>query len=241
MVMKYEVQLEKFEGPLDLLLQLIEKDKLDISSVSLAQVTQQYLNYIENNLEVDPEEVVDFLVIATKLLLLKSKILLPEIEDEEEESSLEQQLKIYKEFVDAAKVIKEKIDSNKYLFTNDVPPIKIKKVFTPPKDLVTDNLRELFNTVIQRLEPIFILPKSVMEKTISLHDKIGQIKNILSSRSKISFHTLIKAAESKTEVIVGFLAMLELVKQQEIMVKQEGAFGDIIIERKKEENNIDLI
>ena len=104
-----KVVLEQFEGPLDLLLKLIEKDKLVITEISLAHITNQYLNYIEESKELIPEEVADFLLIASKLIYLKSKHLLPDfnLEDEDDASSLEEQLKIYRQYYDAAQNINQ--------------------------------------------------------------------------------------------------------------------------------------
>src|SRR3989344_609317 len=102
-------KLEKFEGPLDLLLQLIEDQKLDITEVSLSKVADQFLEYLKNTTSLNPEEMADFLVVAAKLLVIKSKALLPDlnIADDADSSTLERQLKIYKEFLEASKVIRQ--------------------------------------------------------------------------------------------------------------------------------------
>ena len=109
MIMKAHFQLEKFSGPLDLLLSLIDEEKLDINELAISEVTEQYLRYLEAMEEKRPEELADFLVMATRLLLLKSKNLLPQLEtDEEEGPSLEEQLRLYKAFVEASKKLNKK-------------------------------------------------------------------------------------------------------------------------------------
>ena len=232
----YRFKLEKFEGPLDLLLNLIQDEKFDISEVSLAGVTDEYLKYIENNPEISPEELADFLVIATKLLLIKSKMLLPEIQLDEEDdvSSLAKQLKIYQEYLKAMQMIQGLINQRHFWYWRARPPVSLTPKFSPGS-LTTGKLKEAFMEILKTLEKLVILPESVMAKTVSLQEKIRQIKDAIKSVATLNFNNLMSRAKSRTEVIISFLALLELVKQQEIHVHQMDNFGDIVIKRAPKE------
>lgn len=228
----YTLKLEKFEGPLDLLLNLIESEKLDISKVSLAQVADEYVLYLEKNPSISPEELADFLVIATKLLLIKSKLLIPDMAMDEEDSpeGLEKQLKIYREYLNAMRLMEGMIRQRKFFFWRDKSPVSLQPQFSPGKEVSAEKLRDAFLFILKGLEKLVVLPQSVMDKTVSLQEKIKQIKEIIKTRSKISFDHLMQSARSRTEVIVSFLALLELVKQQEIHVHQQSNFGEILIQ-----------
>jgi segregation and condensation protein A len=228
----HEVKLDQFEGPLDLLLDLIQEDNLDITKVSLAKVTDQYVSYMKEIEETRPAELADFLVIAAKLLYIKSKALLPFLVwEEEEEGDLEKQLKLYKEFLEASKKVRKIINRKKFTFARVKPLVVSEIMFNPPKSVNKYRLAETFRDVLAKLEPIFELPRKLIEKTISIKEKISQIKDLITGQSKVSFNHLIQAAENKTEIIVSFLAILELVKQREADLRQEILFEEIIIER----------
>lgn len=226
--------LEQFQGPLDLLLQMIEQEKLDISELSLAAVAEQFVRHIE----AAPEEIrgvdlADFLVVATQLLLLKSRLLLPDLamDDELHPDALQTQLKLYRRFVDAAKRLQARIETRSFWFHRTGSPVFAQARFSPPAGLQAAQLRAAMVEVIERLRPIIILPQSVMERTVTLHEKMLQIQDVLRNSKGLSFRHLLSEARSKTEQVVCFLALLELVKQEEIMVRQKGAFDDIAIER----------
>lgn len=227
----YKIKLEKFEGPLDLLLRLIEEEELDITEVSLAQVTEQYIAYLNSVPDIRPDELADFLVVAAKLLYIKSKILLPQLEiEDEEEGDLEKQLKIYRVFHLAAKSIQKMIGRKRFSYIREVRGARvIDPIFTPPKGLTTKTIKEIFIEVLKKIEPIVNLPQEVMEKTVSIQEKISQIQEAIQRGISLNFYALLKSAESKTEIIVTFLALLELVKQQVIVVAQQEAFSDIEI------------
>jgi len=228
----YKIKIEKFSGPLDLLLQLIEQQKMEITEIAIAEVTEQYLEHIEKLEDKDPEELSDFLVVAARLLLLKSKALLPMFADEEEdETDLERQLKMYKEFVDASKKIEAMLKLGRFTYSREKPPIALDVVYSPPQNLPLNELKEIFMSVLKRLDPIVRLPRQAMERTISLQQKILDIKNYLFGKKKFGFKSLIGDAKNRTEIIVNFLAILELLKQREVRVKQESTFEDITIEK----------
>ena len=227
----YELKLEKFSGPLSLLLQLIEDQKMEITELSISQVTDQYLVYIEELEEADPEEMSDFLVMAARLLVIKSRAILPVLEEEENLDDLQKQLKIYKEFLEASKKIEARMREMKFSFSRLKPPMEIKVEFSPAANLTTANLRQSFMAVLKKLDPIIKMPRQLMVKTVSLQQKIMHLKDHLMRVKTIGLRSLIGKAESKTEVIISFLAMLELVKQQHVRLSQSNLFDDIFIER----------
>lgn len=229
--MAYKVKTEKFNGPLDLLLRLIEQEDLNITEISLAQVTEQYIEYLNKFTEIEAEELADFLVIAGRLLLLKSRALLPYLETEMEEESLEAQLKLYKEFLEASKKIEAMLKQERFTFSRTRPPAKTEIEFSPPPDLSTSDLKNCILTVLKRLDPLVKLPRQMMEKTISLQQKILELKDILAVQKNFKFDRLISNSKNRTEIIMNFLAILELLKQRHLKVKQHGTFNDIIIEK----------
>ncbi len=240
--MVYKIQLEQFEGPLDLLLQLIEQEELDITKLSLSHVTEQYLEYLDRTKDIAAEELADFLVVAAKLLLIKSRTLLPQlqIDDEEDGIDLEQQLKIYREFYEASKVLNKMILKKKFLFTRERMVGRVDNVFNPPKSISTEKMRALFVSVLKDLEPWVSLPREVMTRTISIQERILNIQALIQQEASLSFRTLLKSTKNKTEVIVTFLALLELVKQRTIALVQEGTFEDIIV-KKVTDQSVDVV
>jgi len=226
----HTVRLDQFEGPLDLLLQLIEDEKLDITNVSLASVAEQYLLILRQNEQLPIDELADFLVIAARLLLLKSRLLLPNLDIEEEEGDLEQQLKLYKEFVEASRMINRIILKRRFTFVHDSPLKVVEPIFHPPKGLTADGLKRLMLEVVHKVEPLVSLPESVIERTMSLHDKIRSVQGILEKAKQTSFRELLSTATSRMEIIVTFLALLELVKSRHATLHQDNAFADVTIE-----------
>ncbi len=231
--MTFAPKLEKFEGPLDLLLQLIESADLDICEISLSQVADQFMKYLEKVEQKSPEELADFLVVAAKLLLIKSRVLLPQLHLEEESDALEleKQLKIYKEYFEAAKKIAEIIGRKKFMFAREKIPLDREVVFSPPPHLGMEKLRRIFLEIIKEIEPIVKLPKKSLLRTISIKEKIENIRQKIIAGLKLNFKDLIAGAKDRTEIIVTFLGLLELVKQRAVSVKQEGEFGEIILEK----------
>ena len=234
---KYQIKLEEFEGPLDLLLHLIEKEEMKISEVSLSNVADQFMEYVNTSETLKPTEIADFLVVASKLLLIKSKILLPSIEFEDDDTiDLERQLKIYKEYHEASKVIENMMKQENFTFNREKPLVVFTQKFSPPLKLKLKGLKVVFKELLLNLEPIINLPKDVIRKTISINEKINQIKNYILEKVNFNFNNLLSQKGSKAEVVVSFLAMLELVKQRTIKVNQSNLFTDIEIEKLNEEN-----
>jgi len=236
-----EFTTEKFSGPLGLLLSLIESEEMDITEINLARIADQYVNYIRQASDINPEEMADFLVVAAKLLFIKSKALLPYLysaEEEEEIDDLEKQLRMYKEFIEASKKIKGIIEQKRFLF---LPPlIKNRRqqfnlpIFSPPEKLTAVELRSVFIRVVSLLEKKQVekLPEETLEPKINIEEKIILIKKMLLDKIKFSFSKLLQSAQTKTEIIVSFLAVLELAKQKELIFEQTELFSEIHVSHK---------
>ena len=229
----YQVKIEKFEGPFDLLLQMIEKEEVSITEISLAKIADQFIGYIEQMDNLNPAEMADFLVVAAKLLWIKSKALLPSLELEGDDGSdLAEQLKIYKEYRDASLAIHKMILKKRFTFVRERPPLTSGDIlFNPPVWLTKEKLAEVIRGIIEDLEPVVRLPRGVVRAAISIHEKIQQIKDLIREDIEIKFHAVIAKAKNKVEVIVNFLAVLELLKQRHIVVRQEEMFGEINIKK----------
>jgi len=228
----YRIKIEQFEGPLDLLLQLIEEQKMDITQVALSKVTEQYIAILDENKDIPPEELADFLLVAAKLLLIKSKALLPYLSPEEEDlgSELESQLKMYQLFYEVSKVIHKMILKKRFCYFRETSHL-VTPIFVPPENIGTQDLCRFFNLILKNIEPIIEIPREALHRTISIREKINQIKDFILKSEAMNFKNLIAQAKSKTEIIVTFLALLELVKQRDIAVVQENIFSEITIKK----------
>lgn len=226
----HSIKLEQFEGPLDLLLQLIEKEELDITTVSLAKIADEFLDYIHRIEEIVPEEVADFLVVAAKLIYLKSKYLLPNLVVEEEDAGdLEKQLKIYQQYYQASKLIEKMIGKKKFTYVR-LQPMKIKLTaeFSPPPKISIGQLAQAFVDVLSRLDEVRKLPKMMIAKAVSIKERINQLRDELLKNFQSKFSNFYNK-ENKVDTIVSFLALLELVKQRTVTVNQDKLFSDIDI------------
>lgn len=228
--MAIKFKIEKFEGPLDLLLQIVEREELPISEVALSEVTDQYLEYLEHSPGIAKEELADFLVVATRLLYLKSRLLLPDIglNLEGEGFSLEDQLRMYKAFAEAAKRIESKIKERKFTFARSSPSLQ-PGFFSPPKTLSAARLGEVMGELLENIRPILELPQKALARVISIKEKIDEIRALLGRGIQVSWEKLIKKAANRTEVVVSFLALLELIKQRTAEARQNELFDDILI------------
>jgi segregation and condensation protein A len=232
--MPYDVHVASFDGPLDLLLQLVESNELDITTLSLIQVTEPFVAHVkEHQGKIPPEELADFLVVAAKLVYLKSKAILPELHDPllEEGPDLETQLRMYKAFVEAAAKLGELARSGRTSFGRAAPlKLPAEQVFSPPVGVTGFSLVELFRGVIRRLEPIAQLPKAALERAVTIEEKIEELRTKVKNLMRVSFHRYLSESSSKQEMVVAFLALLELVKQRVVSVKQGTLFEDIELE-----------
>ncbi len=233
-VMAYHFHLEKFEGPLDLLLSLIEKEKLDITQVSLAQVADQYLAYIRDEEALSLQNLSAFLSIAARLILIKSRALLPVLDfsDEEEEAmeDLEYRLKAYRLFREASQKLGALFAGSHGSFTRE-GYLGTRVVFYPPKDMTKEALRDHFVDVLGDIPVFDTLPEKEIAAIVTLEEKIVHLQQSLSLRAESSFAEIVGGARDRVDVIVSFLAMLELIKQRFIHVEQKAYFSAIRIKR----------
>lgn len=231
--MPVHIRISQFEGPLELLLSLIEDRKLDISRVSLSEVADQYLARVnEERDRIDLQNLASFLLIASRLILLKSKALLPILEftDEEEEEieDLESRLREYKRFKEISKTLGTRLIEGHRVFSRP-KLLGAPNVYVPPKGVSADILKRHFENVLGAIPTEEAIVEEAIEEVISLEERIDNIRSSLRSRAETSFRELSRKAENQMEVIVSFLAVLELVKQRYVSVRQESTFGDISI------------
>ncbi|MCC7522927.1 segregation/condensation protein A [Candidatus Uhrbacteria bacterium] len=229
--MSYAIKIDHFEGPLDLLLQLVESAELDITKVSLLEVTEPFVKHVEANRgKIPPEELADFLVVAAKLVYLKSKALLPDLHDPslEEGPDLESQLRMYKVFVEAAKQLGTRWLEGKSMYGRLSRPVKqTEPVFAPPTGVDGQTLKDLFQKAIRRIEPILSLPKAAIERVVTIEEKISTLHARVRQMMRVSFHRFLAESQDRAEMVVGFLALLELIKQKSVTVEQNELFSDI--------------
>jgi segregation and condensation protein A len=229
--MAYSVRIEQFEGPLDLLLQLIESEKMEITQISLMQVTEPFVKHVrENHGLIPPEDLADFLVVAARLVYLKSKALLPDLHDSdlEEGPDLETQLRLYKAFAEAATKLAAIEKTGRSSYARPYRPMKREEVeFAPPNNVTTSLLKELFLKTVRRLEPLIALPKTSVERAITIEEKISQLQTRVAKLMQSSFHRFLSESHDRHEMVVSFLALLELIKQRVVSVEQEAHFADI--------------
>ncbi|RKY35225.1 MAG: hypothetical protein DRP78_05670 [Candidatus Omnitrophota bacterium] len=232
--MNYKIKLEIFEGPLDLLLYLIKKDHLNIYDIPIAQVTTQYMQYLELMQLLDLDIAGEFLVIAATLMQIKSKILLPvdEIitEQQEEDDPKEELLKKlleYKKFKQAAVFFESKENVQRNIFKR---PNSHFEAQGKEEVFFETNLFDLLNAFSKALKN---MPKDVFREVLrdefSIEGKIHDLLHILLKKIKISLDELFRAAKNKTEIIATFLAVLELIRQKEIIITQTGLFKEIFV------------
>lgn len=235
--MPYTINFEKFSGPLDLLLNLIEKQELDISRVSVAKVTNEFLEYLKKIEDRKSSEIADFLYLAAKLVYIKSTTLLPYFSSEEEEELLdfEQGLRVYKKFQEATKNIKEILARKNILFSREKFFLS-GNFFTPPKNIDKQKLYQAFKLIADDLSKELIMVKKMRKRSISLAEKIEEIKNILDKVERINFKSLLKGNSSKPEIVASFLAVLELFRKRIVRLEQEKAFDEIKITKSSDSN-----
>jgi segregation and condensation protein A len=230
------IKIEQFEGPLALLIHLIEKEEMDITNVRLSDVADQFVAYIKQAEGIHPEVMADFLVIAAKLLLAKSRALLPYLFPEEDEDlvDLEKQLKMYKEFLEAAKKIETMLGEKKFMFPrefNRKVAVSGLKKFSPPLKLTKEALGDVYEAFLERQRPVEKMQEEVLDHKLNIEERIMNIQEMMMKKIMVSFNRILESARNKTEIIVSFLAALELMRQREVVLTQEVMFGEIFINR----------
>ncbi|MBI2121551.1 MAG: segregation/condensation protein A [Candidatus Sungbacteria bacterium] len=232
--MTFAVKQEKFEGPLALLLELIEKEKLSITEISLAKVTDDYVAHVKKLEKIDPEQLAEFLVIAAQLMLIKSRSLLPDLKlSEEDEASieeLEKRLEEYKKMRELAKGLKVVEAAGKQIMSRE-SFMGLEPVFYPPPKLTPDLFKAAFTEFMAALPKFEKLAEDKIKRIISLEEKVKEIQRFLQTQIEQAFSDIVKGAKEKVEVIVSFLAILELAKQKFVALEQKKMFDDIFIKK----------
>ncbi|HWT75168.1 MAG TPA: segregation/condensation protein A [Mobilitalea sp.] len=239
------VKLEAFEGPLDLLLHLIDKNKVSIYDIPIVVITEQYLDYIKQMDSKNLEVMSEFLVMAATLVNIKSKMLLPVEENDEEEQTdprqeLVDRLLEYKMYKYISEELKDKqLDASRSLFKPPTIPPEIAdyreeiNVEDLLSDLTLAKLHEIFKSIVKKqvdkIDPIRSKFGKIEKEEINLSEKFTQIQEYGLLHKKFSFRNLLEAQQSKMEIIVTFLGILELIKIGRIIIEQEYLFDDIMI------------
>lgn len=250
--MEYNVKLEVFEGPFDLLFHLIEKSKVDIYDIPIADITQQYVQYIEDVKKFDLEITSEFLVMAATLIEIKSKMLLPnkkeeqlemDIEEEDPRQNLVKRLIEYKKYKNAATEFKSREQIyTKFFYKNPEQFDQFLKCDTEELgDLEMKDLLDAFNRVLIKRKKINenrMHIREIKREEITLEDKLEQIKNLINKNSSLEFEKFFVNSFDRSEIVVTFLAILELMKLKFIIVQQNKTFGDIIVKRNIANNEV---
>ena len=235
----YTIKTSSFEGPFGLLLSLIEKKKLFINDISLAKVTEDYLNYIKELPERDKGELTSFIIIASTLILIKSKSLLPLLtltdEEESDVESLSRRLRLFDFYTNLSNEIKKDFGKNIIFQRQDRKTDFL--VFLPDKEITPNKMMELAEGLVNKIPTKKPIPEVEVKKVVSIEEMIDKLTDRIQNAMKFSFKDFsghsgqIKTKEEKTVVIVGFLAMLEMVRTGILEALQENNFEDIIIEK----------
>ena len=234
----YKVQIPVYEGPLDLLLDLIERAELDITAISLAMVTDQYLAYLHNLDQVRPDEISAFLVMAAKLVQIKSEALLPrppvrEPGEEDVGASLVEQLKLYKRFKEIGGWLMQRQEMNLRTYLRVAPPPKVEAKLDLSNLTLTDLVADA-QIAFGREQNKQALGTVIAAPKVTIREKIDLISKTLRTIQRASFRGLLGDKATRLEIVVTFLALLELVKRYRVEAHQESLFGDIEFERMDE-------
>ena len=228
----FHVQTETFQGPLELLLDLVEKRKLFVNEISLARVADDFVRYVENNPRLPLAQTAQFIVVASTLLLIKSRSLLPGIEltkDEETDiKDLEEKLRLYAKIREGASVLQKNLLKRPLLKSRRAQPTTV--TFVAPTDLNFNSVYSAMRSMINEFPAFVRKPEVHVGTTISLPEMIQTLTERIKREVRTRFSSVANMGE-KGDVIVSFLALLELVRQGTVSVNQERKFADIEIER----------
>jgi segregation and condensation protein A len=232
-----ELKVDGFSGPLDLLLDLIDKERLDVTALSLAQVADQYWQHVESQQDLEPDALAEFIAIGSKLLYIKSCALLPSAEPPKEEVHLDEgdvaaemarMVEEYKRFRDAAAVLGQMEEKGQHAYTRLAPG---KEVPLPPglEGVTVDTLMQAVQEALNRKPPE--PEQAVLEiEPVTVDQKIGELSLALDkAKGRLGFRKLLHQCETRTEIVVLFLAVLEMIKGGRLWAEQQEAFGDITL------------
>lgn len=240
----YEVNLEKFSGPLDFLLDLIETKKLAINEISLAQVTDQFLDYLEKlketfnsgfegkiNFELE-RLVADFLVVASRLILIKSRSLLPSLvltsEEEDDIKDLERRLEEYRRIKELSSGLKKLSKGAGAFYARELYR-GFQVVFFPPKNITKEILTDAYQAVLKTLPQIQDLKTATLNKIVTLEEKMKELLARISNAAEVSFAKVVSGGKNKIDIVLAFLAILMLFRKQILDIRQDRLFGEIKI------------
>ena len=236
----YKVKLEVFEGPLDLLLYLIKRDEVDIYDISIERITKQYLSYLDAFQVLNIELAGEFIVMAANLLYIKSRTLLPveqqmaeeDAEEDDPRWELIRQLIEYKKFKEAASLMRDQEAMQENLFAR----VPVTPDLAPSENLLVDevgifDLIHAFQKILKRLEKKPEDLREIFAENFTVSDKIDHVLRLTSSGVPIRFEELFADAAGRTEIVVTFLAMLELIRLKQLRVRQESMCAEICIDR----------
>ena len=236
----YKVKLEVFEGPLDLLLYLIKRDEVDIYDISIERITKQYLSYLDAFQVLNIELAGEFIVMAANLLYIKSRTLLPveqqmaeeDAEEDDPRWELIRQLIEYKKFKEAASLMRDQEAMQENLFAR----VPVTPDLAPSENLLVDevgifDLIHAFQKILKRLEKKPEDLREIFAENFTVSDKIDHVLRLTSSGVPIRFEELFADAAGRTEIVVTFLAMLELIRLKQLRVRQESMCAEIWIDR----------
>jgi segregation and condensation protein A len=229
---RFALRLDVFEGPLDLLLHLIEREEMDITAVSLVQVTDQYLAYIRTGDQIDARALAEFIAIGARLLLLKSRALLPrphaDLDGEEETGDdLVRRLLEYRRFKEVASGLRSIEEEGRRAYPRQAPPTGI-PLPTGLDGVTLDLLMKIFHEVLSRKPDNEPIEQGEVERhEVTVEQKTAELAGRLQREPRVSFRSFISACQTRMEVIVSFFAVLELIKALKLEAKQDGSFGDI--------------
>lgn len=240
--MQYKITIDKFEGPLDLLLHLIKENDIDIYDIKIEEVTRQYLDYIKAMKDMNLSIASEYLVMASELIEMKSKMLLPKRQELEEDvyeedprEVLIERLLAYKKYKEITSEFKDLELTRKLVFTKEPENLSYyAKEEGNKEELGINDLIEAFNLLMQKKELDKPLATKITKKELSVSERVIKIREILKTRKKVNFEELFEVA-TKEEVIVNFLSILEMVKKNEIVLKQDNNFSGIVISLKEGE------
>ncbi len=231
----YQLKLREFEGPFELLIESIENQRLSINQISLAEVADQYLNYLKEIQHFPMEEVASFIVVAATLMLVKSRTLMPLLhlseEEEGEIQNLKDRLVLYNKYRSLAKQLEEIFGKN-IIFGRE-PYSQIETVFIEPEGLTTAKIKMVLDSVLENLPKKEILPETLVKKTVTLEQKMDELIKRLQDKMTLCFSDINKPGCEKIELIMSFLALLELIKRGIMNARQNQAFGEIQIDNTK--------
>src|SRR3989344_2737379 len=240
--MNYEVKLDKFSGPLEKLLELIEARELEITLINLGKVTGDFLDYLKalDESSKHPSVLADFVVVASRLLLIKSKAILPSLELTEEEETdikdLESRLKIYKEFKDASQLLNKIWNGRRSSYGRELF-MDLPAVFYPSGNLTVSGLEQHLLELIQELKALVPEKQTVKKAIITIEQKVKELLGRFQEKSEQSFQELSKA-KPKLEIIMIFLAILHLIRDRLVKSEQTEKFSDITINKVNNESGI---